>query len=170
MRKLLLTVIACLGIFSTVCGNETWFDGKIPEKLINSSGKEVDAAEVLNGKVVAVYFSASWCGPCHKFTPELVKFYKRVSKKSNFELILVSSDKTSEAMMNYMKKYSMPWLAVPFNDSQRSELKQEFNIRGIPTLIVLDSNGKIISTQARYEVNSRGTDAMKIWQRNAGRQ
>ena len=151
-------------------GTQNWFVDKLPATLIDRRGMKINTSKVLKGKMVALYFSASWCGPCHKFTPELVKFYKRVSKKSNFELILVSSDRTSEAMMNYMKKYSMPWLAVPFNDSQRSELKREFNIRGIPTLIVLDSNGKIISTQARHEVYSRGTDAMKIWQRNAGRQ
>ena len=149
-------------------GTQNWFVDKLPATLIDRRGMKINTSKALKGKMVALYFSASWCGPCRKFTPELVRFYKRVSKKSNFELILVGCDRTSEAMMNYMKRYSMPWLAVPFDDSQSSELKREFNIRGIPTLIVLDSNGRIISTQARREVDSRGTDAMDVWQRNAG--
>ena len=170
MKKVFLSMlILCTAIFHLSAEESDWFAEKFPEKLITSSGKEVNTSEALKGKIVLVYFSASWCGPCRAFTPQLIKFYKKTAKKEKLEIVLAGFDKTEDAMKKYMKKYSMPWLAVPFNDSQRSELKREFNIRGIPTLIVLDSNGRIISTQARREVDSRGTDAMDVWQRNAGR-
>ena len=42
-------------------------------KIIDADGKEIPT-ESLRGKIVALYFSASWCIPCKKFTPQLIKF------------------------------------------------------------------------------------------------
>lgn len=48
-------------------------------------------------KVVALYFSASWCPPCQEFTPRLVGIYTEAQRKhKDFELIFVSHDKTIE--------------------------------------------------------------------------
>ena len=44
-----------------------------PEFFIDVSGEKVPSAE-LGKKYVGLYFSASWCGPCRKFTPTLISF------------------------------------------------------------------------------------------------
>uniref|UniRef100_U3JTF0 Uncharacterized protein n=1 Tax=Ficedula albicollis TaxID=59894 RepID=U3JTF0_FICAL len=47
----------------------------------------------------------------------------------------------------------MPWLAVPYADeARRSRLNRLYGIQGIPTLIVLDSKGDVITRQGRVEV------------------
>ena len=38
----------------------------------------VSTAEALAGKVVAIYFSAHWCGPCRNFTPQLASLYQSI--------------------------------------------------------------------------------------------
>lgn len=164
MKKLLfvLTVI-CLGVFSSVYGSENWFEEKFPEKLVNASGKSVDTATLLKGKVVAVYFSASWCPPCRAFTPKLVKFYKRVARKHGVEVVFVSSDKTDKDMKSYMKKYSMPWYAVSFGDSKIKALKSELQVSGIPTLIVFGADGKIVTRNGRNDVTRLGAKAAEAW-------
>ena len=61
-------------------------------------------------KYIAVYYSASWCGPCRNFTPDLVKWYKRNASKSElFELIFVSADRSESQMQGYMIEDKMPW-------------------------------------------------------------
>ena len=135
-----------------------------PEQLINSHGRKIDTKTALQGKkLVAVYYSASWCGPCRGFTPNLVKFYKQVAKSNGLEVILVGSDRKEKDMMNYMKKDSMPWLAVPFDDPSNAGLKKLGKVRGIPQLTILDSTGKIVSQNARWDVVILGKDAVKAW-------
>ena len=46
------------------------FDGP----LLDAKGTEV-SKEALAGKTIGIYFSASWCQPCKKFTPQLVEAY-----------------------------------------------------------------------------------------------
>jgi nucleoredoxin len=51
----------------------------------------------LRNKTVLVYFSAHWCPPCRRFTPELVKFYNDLLlKRTDFEIIFASSDRSEE--------------------------------------------------------------------------
>ncbi len=70
-------------------------------------------------KLIGLYFSAHWCGPCRKFTPELVAFYnKNAAAHPEFEVLFVSNDKSAAAMQGYMREMQMPWPAVSFDKSR----------------------------------------------------
>ena len=120
--------------------------------LVHRSDDKVVAAtdDALAGKeLIAVYYSAHWCPPCRKFTPELVKFYnENKSKYPKFELIFVSSDKTEEAMQGYMTETQMPWLALKYGKRGLTALRSHA-CSGIPYLVVLDANGNELIAKAK---------------------
>ena len=168
MKKSVFLLFAVFAvIFQLAAAPGPWFTGKVGRQLVNASGKPVPAAS-LKGKMVGFYFSAHWCGPCRAFTPQLVKFYKKVSKKHNFEIVFVSSDRKSKAMQKYMKGAGMPWLAIPYGSPQIKALQQEFKVSGIPTLIVLDRNGRVVSKSARTDVTRHGEKAIDLWEKGSG--
>ena len=131
-------------------------------KLTNTAGEAVPVSS-LKGKIVGVYFSASWCPPCRGFTPQLVKFYEQGAGKENFEIVFVSSDRSASAMKGYMKKDSMPWTAIPFGHPSAGALKRKLGIRGIPMLVIFGSDGKIISKNGRWDVVMLGPKALEAW-------
>ncbi|CAN1310925.1 Probable nucleoredoxin 1 [Linum perenne] len=115
--------------------------GQDRDFLIRSNGEQVKVSSLRGKKALGLYFSASWCGPCQKFTPKLLEAYEELSK-SDFEVVFISSDKDDESFTEYFSK--MPWLAVPFSDSDvRASMKEMFNAESIPHLVVLDAEGKV---------------------------
>ncbi len=136
------------------------------ETLVQANGKSVKGASALaNKKFIALYFSAHWCGPCRAFTPELVKFRDNCAKKNlPFEVVFVSSDKSKDEMKEYMTGEKMKWLAIPYASPLRDKIKSQFKVNGIPTLILLDGKGNVVSRDARWDVALLGNDAYKRWQ------
>jgi nucleoredoxin len=103
-------------------------------------------AEFEKKKLIGLYFSAYWCGPCRKFTPSLVEYYnKTVTAHPEFEIVFISHDKTGAAMEGYMRDMHMPWPAVTFDKVAGSEALTKYAGSGIPCLVVVDENGKVIS-------------------------
>src|SRR6202035_597499 len=97
-------------------------------------------------KLIGLYFSAHWCGPCRKFTPELVDYYNRMAPQHpEFEIIFVSDDKSSAGMETYMREASMPWPAIDFQKISAATEIKKYAGRGIPCLVLVDSNGKVVS-------------------------
>ncbi len=134
-------------------------------QLKTSSGSSVSSS-LLTGKVVGIYFSAHWCGPCRQFTPVLVDTYKRLKAQGKpFEIVFVSSDNSEADMYKYMKEAGMPWYAVPWKGSVANNLKSKYAVRGIPTLIVVDQDGETISTSARSQVASQRDRVWNTWVR-----
>ncbi|GKF55165.1 probable nucleoredoxin 1, partial [Tanacetum coccineum] len=94
--------------------------------------------------VVGLYFSASWCPPCQRFTPNLIDVYNELADKGDFEIVFVSADEDEESFNGYFSK--MPWLAVPFSDTKtRDALDGCFKVSGIPHLVFLDESGKVLT-------------------------
>jgi len=115
------------------------------EKLMSKEG-EVNTADVVAGKTaVMIYFSAHWCPPCRGFTPQLAKAYS-ASGKANKEtiIIFVSADKNQGGFDSYYG--GMPWHALPFsNRAAKDAVWNKFKIGGIPSLVVLDGEGTLVS-------------------------
>lgn len=117
-------------------------------------GEEEMAVSSLNGKVVGLYFSAHWCGPCRGFTPKLVEIYNKQKELGNeFEIVFCSSDQGQTDFDSYFKE--MPWCAVPYKFRElKNELSTKFNVRGIPSLIILDGEANIINESGRGAVQN----------------
>ncbi len=114
------------------------FDGK----LTDAEGKPVKSENLAKAKYVAVYFSAHWCPPCRKFTPELVKFVNENRKNGNFEVVLVSSDQDAKHMQEYMSGAKMPWAGTLGQNADLGSVGE--GVPGIPHLRVFDSSGKVV--------------------------
>ncbi|MES2983139.1 MAG: thioredoxin-like domain-containing protein [Verrucomicrobiota bacterium] len=99
-------------------------------------------------KYYVFYYTASWCGPCKAFTPELVKFYNE-HKSGNFEIVLISSDHDEKAMEAYAEKNKMPWPQLKFSQIGKFEGKFNHGVKGIPAVIVCDLEGKIVTNNGR---------------------
>nr|AHL29285.1 nucleoredoxin [Triticum aestivum] len=127
--------------------------------LIRNSGEQVKISSI-EGDTVAIYFSASWCPPCQRFTPKLIEAYKELtSHGKSFEVIFVSGDQDEEAFNAYFAK--MPWLAVPFSDSEgRKSLDERFEVNGIPHLVFLDAKtGEVLTDEGVEFVSEYGIEA-----------
>jgi len=138
----------------------------VGEKLLHN-GAAVSSAEVLKGKLVALYFSAHWCPPCRQFTPEFARVYKSLeSANKPLAVVFVSADQDQEAFNEYFGE--QPWYAIPYeSQEQRDKLNETFNIRGIPALLVLNQEGELVSKEGRPEVMKNKEKAFELWENKA---
>lgn len=145
----LFCIVSLLMFGSLASAAEGPLAPQLKNDLVCLRGKKTvrfDDAPLANAKYFAVYYSASWCGPCKQFTPKLVEFYNRIKPSHpEFELILVSSDYSEPDMDAYMKMDAMPWPALDFRKTNPKHVLTSYKGKGIPCLVFLDANGKVLS-------------------------
>ncbi|GLJ20352.1 hypothetical protein SUGI_0369580 [Cryptomeria japonica] len=125
--------------------------------LIRNNGDQVPVSE-LTGKMVGLYFSAHWCPPCRAFTPKLIQVYNELKQNGeSLEIVFLSSDRNQQGFEEYYA--SMPWLALPFGDKVKKDLSQYFQIRGIPSLIMIGPDGKTVRKDGATIVRVHGAKA-----------
>jgi len=102
--------------------------------------------ELAPKQIYGLYFSAHWCGPCRKFTPQLVAYYNQITRDHpEFEIIFVSADKSAEGMATYMRESGMPWPAIEYGKLANVPALQKYAGKGIPDLVIVDASGKVLA-------------------------
>ncbi len=116
-------------------------------RLSNNSFVRADDDAIGKKKYIVYYFSAHWCPPCRRFTPQLVEYYNRVAPQHpEFEIVFYSFDKSATEMENYMRESNMPWPALDYGKrDEKSELLKAAG-SGIPSLVLVEASGKLISS------------------------
>ena len=130
---------------------------------VKVSGKTVDGKPFdisqFKGKVVIVDFWATWCGPCLAEVPNLKKIYEKYHDRG-LEIIGVNLDDNGEALAKFLKDNDYPWKVLHDFDAKKADEKQPgfadpnaefYGITGIPTIILIDRKGKVVSLNARGE-------------------
>ena len=94
----------------------------------------------LNGKVVMLDFSATWCGPCVRSMPHVQAVYEKYAEKGL--LGVIATDESKEVFEPYATQngITMPVaLKVP-----RSNTHGDFGVAGWPSLFLIDRAGKCL--------------------------
>lgn len=83
--------------------------------------------------------------------------YNELSPKGDFEVVFISADEDDESFNGYFSK--MPWLAIPFSDKEaRDRMDKLFKVRGIPHLVILGEDGKVLSNSGVEIIQECGVD------------
>ena len=139
----------------------------IGEHVIANGGEVVPVNKLVETKIIGLYFSASWCPPCKKFSELLIPFYETVNEKhKEFEVVLFPFDQNEDAAKKYFAH--MPWLSVPFGNEHIKKTSAELKVNGIPAFFIYKHDGTLISSEGRKDVTTNGEQALKIWKEKAG--
>jgi thiol-disulfide isomerase/thioredoxin len=116
--------------------------------LKNPTGTELRLSN-LKGKVVLIDFWASWCAPCRKENPNVVRMYKKY-RGEGFEIFSVSLDQDPAAWKAAIDKDGLFW---PNHVSDmmgwQTPLVQTYGIQGIPHTVLLNREGNIVGVGLR---------------------
>jgi thiol-disulfide isomerase/thioredoxin len=123
----------------------------VPEIALPSPAGEVIKLSSTRGKYVLLDFWASWCGPCRRENPNLVKAYN-MYKDKGFQIFQVSLDKTREDWQNGIEQDKLgQWIHVSDLKYWNSSVVPLYKIESIPYNLLLDKEGKVIATNLRGE-------------------
>ncbi len=101
------------------------------------------------GNIVLLDFWASWCNPCRKENPNLVKAYDMYHRRG-FQIYQVSLDKTKEAWVKGIEQDHLErWIHVSDIKYWQSVVVSLYDLDKIPTNFLLDRDGRIIASDLR---------------------
>ena len=110
--------------------------------LPDTKGNNI-ALSSLRGSIVLVDFWATWCGPCIKEQPELLKLYNTYPEK--FSIYGVSLDTKKPAWTGMIAKLKLPWSQVSDLKYWSSQAATDYMIQALPYNFLLDKNGIILA-------------------------
>jgi peroxiredoxin len=119
-----------------------------PDFSMNDTEGKPFSLNQLKGKYVLVDFWASWCGPCRAENPNVVAAYNKYKDK-NFTVLGVSLDENKDKWLQAIKADNLTWKHVSDLKGWANATVKLYGYDGIPYNVLLDPQGKIISTSLR---------------------
>lgn len=122
--------------------------------LINGESFSLDD---LNGQYVLLDFWGSWCGPCRKESPYLVKlhqdFYgKSFSDASGFEIVSVAVETNEKRWKNAIIKDGLQWPHhIVQLDRFAGTIASQYGVKEIPTKYLLDTEGAVLMVNPTFK-------------------
>lgn len=99
------------------------------------------------GKFVVVDFWATWCGPCRREMPHLKSLVER--HRNGMNVVAISLDADLRALADYLADQKIDWENVVGKTAQ--DLATQCGVRGIPTMLLVDPEGKVLKIAHRVE-------------------
>jgi peroxiredoxin len=96
----------------------------------------------LKGKIVLLNFWATWCPPCRAEMPAIESLWKAMKDK-DFYIMGISLSEKPATVATFIKTNGYTY---PIFLDQSGSIGSQFNVRSIPTTLVIDKSGKAIAS------------------------
>ncbi len=121
------------------------------KNLYNYDGTKTSLDDLIgNGKYKYIDLWATWCGICKKETPLLKRLEQKYHNK-NIEFISISVDKKQDKQkwINTIEDRELSGIQLFAGETKEDfQFTKDYLIKGLPRFILLDPNGKIITSNA----------------------
>ncbi len=143
---LLILISFRMTVFSQIQAGQ-----QAPElSLPDVNGKVVHLSD-LKGKVVLIDFWASWCGPCRRNNPHLVRLYNKYHNKG-LEIYGVSIDDKPTSWKDAIAHDKLGWIQVNDEKGWDAPSALAYGVDAIPASFLLNKDGVV------QKVNLAGSD------------
>ena len=120
-----------------------------PDIVMNDPSGQTRKLSALRGKVVLLDFWASWCGPCRRENPAVVRAYEQYQSKG-FEVFSVSLDKDLARWTNAIAQDQLKWPNhVCDLKGWGNEAARAYGVSSIPHAVLIDQEGTIVAPHLR---------------------
>ena len=151
MKKINYIIVSILFFFLFIIlyfslGNQRVYDTKdligkkiseVEINLFQSSGT-INTKEFIKNEFTILNFWASWCGPCRKEHPNLV----RLSRIKNLKIIGINFKDDKENAKSFLKENGNPFDILTEDKDGKNSVN--FGVYGIPETILIDSELRIL--------------------------
>lgn len=110
--------------------------------LPNTKGENISLSS-LRGSLVLVDFWASWCGPCIKEQPSLLKLHNAYPEK--LSIYSISMDTKKPLWTAAIAKGKLPWINVSDLKYWQSPVVADYMLQSVPLNFLIDKNGIILA-------------------------
>ena len=130
-------------------------DGKAaPDFTVEKFEGGTDKLSAHLGKVVILKFWATWCGPCKASMPHFEEVYSK-AKPQGVDLMAVCVADERELFQKWVtannEKYHFPFsFDSAGRDNDKSISRKLYGVSGIPTVFIIDKEGKVASSIVGY--------------------
>lgn len=122
---------------------------KAPDFTLNDvNGNALALSSKIGSKLLLIDFWASWCNPCRKENPNVVKVYGEFHKKG-FDVFGVSLDQKKEPWVKAIGDDKLTWTHVSDLQYWNNAAAKLYAVNSIPANFLLDETGKIIGKNLR---------------------
>lgn len=115
----------------------------------------------LKGKYIYIDLWATWCGPCREEIPFLQKVEESY-KGRNIEFVSISIDaiKDQAKWSKFVTEKQLGGIQLLADNEWKSKFIRDYGVHGVPTFILIDPNGNIISARAPKPSDSKLIDLL----------
>lgn len=123
-----------------------------PEFTQNDTLGQPVTLSSFRGKYLLIDFWASWCGPCRKENPNVVKAFQKYKDKG-FTILGVSLDQPNakEKWLKAIHDDNLTWTHVSDLQYWKNAVAVQYGVQAIPQNYLLDPSGKIVGKNLRGE-------------------
>jgi len=97
------------------------------------------------GNPVVMFFGTTWCPACRSEMPYYKALYEKYAKQG-LKFLYIDINESTKRVTRFAKENSFPYLVLLDSDGS---VANDYNITGVPTLILVDKQGNIIGISHR---------------------
>ena len=130
---------------------------KITMQFTSLTGEKIDLAEY-RGKLVAVDFWATWCGPCMAYAPHLVELNQKYHDKG-LQILGISMDDTAATAAKTAKNHGFTWPIDCDGLTFDGPIAKDLAVDGLPQMFLISPDGVLIWSGQSADFEAQLTDA-----------
>lgn len=130
--------------------------------LKDLEGNDVKVSDYF-GEYVLFDVWATWCGPCRKAMKAYLDNYEKF-QQAGIKIVAISVDQKIDAAIEYVEKEKLPFIVLHDSkeqlDDDSKRLNQLWEVKGIPTMFLVDPEGKIVMKKVGFSTFDNLWEAM----------